>query len=268
MRKEIVFLLTVLALVLVSCSPGANNSKPTEEVMNDQMDEKATVTSLPVTGGDAMLEETTMPETMEKEMMETTNTPEMMEKEMMDATGTPEMMEKTYDPMMTTETSQTGMMDEKDSMMAEPAWYSTAFTDAGTGETFRIEDFKGKVVLVETFAQWCPTCLRQQKEFVRLHEMLGMPDDLLTVSLDVDPNEDAAMLQGYLEKHGFDWRFAITSTETMREIGNLYGQQFLNPPSAPVLIIDRKGEAHALPFGVKSAEDLQEALKPYLDGGM
>jgi thiol-disulfide isomerase/thioredoxin len=260
MQKKLVFMLTLLALVLVSCAPGAGpqnaemNSKPTEERMKDPMDEKATVTSLPVTGGDAM--------------MEKTSTLEMMDKEMMDATGTPEMMEKTHDPMMKTETPQAGMMDKDDSMMESPVWYSTDLTDAGTGETFQIEDFKGKVVLVETFAQWCPTCLRQQKEFVRLHELLGMPDDLLTISLDVDPNENAEMLQGYLEKHSFDWRFAVAPAETIREIGSLYGQQFLNPPSAPVLIIDREGEAHSLPFGVKSAEDLQEALKPYLESGM
>jgi cytochrome oxidase Cu insertion factor (SCO1/SenC/PrrC family) len=226
MRKKLVFMLWVLALALVSCAPGMSpqsatiDSKPTEAMVKEQMDGQATVTGLPSTGGDAMMEKTTPPEMMDNDLM------------------------------------------------AAPAWYIAELTDQKTGDTFRVEDFKGKVALVQAFAQWCPTCLRQQKEFVRLHEILGMPDELVTISLDVDANEDAEMLKAYLEKHGFDWRFAITPSEVMREIGSLYGRQFLNPPSAPVLIIDRKGEAHVLPFGVKSAEDLQALLKPYLDDGM
>jgi hypothetical protein len=53
-----------------------------------------------------------------------------------------------------------------------------------------------------------------------------------------------------------------------REIANLYGEQFLNPPSTPMLVIDRHGEAHLLPFGIKSAAELEEALKPFLDESM
>ena len=53
--------------------------------------------------------------------------------------------------------------------------------------------------------------------------------------------------------------------EVAREIGQLYGDQFLNPPSTPMLIVDRQGKVHLLPFGRKTAEDLQEALAPFLD---
>ncbi|MCK7526838.1 MAG: hypothetical protein MZV64_59190 [Ignavibacteriales bacterium] len=35
--------------------------------------------------------------------------------------------------------------------------------------------------------------------------------------------------------------------DVSREIASLYGDQFLNPPSTPMLIIDRKGVAHPLP---------------------
>ena len=49
------------------------------------------------------------------------------------------------------------------------------------------------------------------------------------------------------------------------EISALYGAQYLNPPSTPMLIIDKNGEVHTLPFGIKSAEDLQSALIPFLE---
>ena len=49
-----------------------------------------------------------------------------------------------------------------------------------------------------------------------------------------------------------------------RDIGNIYGEQFLNPPSAPIFVVDRHGASHVLPFGLKSADDLMKAIQPYL----
>jgi hypothetical protein len=90
----------------------------------------------------------------------------------------------------------------------------------------------------------------------------------VTVVLDIDPNEDAHNLRDYAAKHGFDWTYAVAPREVAREIGQLYGDQFLNPPSTPMLIIDRHGEVHLLPFGRKTAEELQLALEPFLAGDM
>ena len=153
-------------------------------------------------------------------------------------------------------------------LMGAAPWFSAKFTNVSDGQPFTINDFKGKVVLVETMAQWCPTCLSQEKQVKDLQTQLGMRDDIRIVGLDIDPNEDAATLKSYVAKNGFDWLFAVSPADTSREIGNLYGAQFLNPPSTPMLIIDRKGDAHTLPFGVKSASDLLQALQSYLSQGM
>jgi thiol-disulfide isomerase/thioredoxin len=149
-----------------------------------------------------------------------------------------------------------------------PAWFSAALTEATTGATFTIQDFKGKVVLVQTMAMWCPTCLQQQQQIEALHEQLGMRDDLVSLSIDVDVNENLAGLKDYVAKNAYDWMYTVASPDVAREISNLYGAQFLNPPSTPMLIIDRHGEAHPLPFGVKSAADLQKALEPFLNDAM
>ena len=64
------------------------------------------------------------------------------------------------------------------------------------------------------------------------------------------------MLQEYLTRHGFDWLYAIAPAQVASEIGELYGSQYLNPPSAPILLIDRHGAVHPLEAGRKSAESL------------
>ena len=196
-----------------------------------------------------------------------------------DAMDQPEdsMMEKTAEPAMQDEPTEEAMPHDtpmpdsmenptEEAMMEAPAWFGTAFKDVRSGETFTINDFKGKVILVETMAVWCPTCYRQQQEIKALHELLGMREDFVSVSLDIDPNEDETVLAGYTEQNSeFDWYYAVTGPDMAREIGNAYGDQFLNPPSAPVLVIDRHGVAHPLPFGLTSAEVLMQMIQPYLD---
>ena len=174
-------------------------------------------------------------------------------------------MEKPTEKTGMTET-QAPKMEDSESGMRIPVWFSTPLTDNTSGNIFSIMDLKGKVVLVETMATWCPNCLKQQKEVKGLLEGLAGNDNLVVVALAVDINTSAEELKGYTEKNGFNWYYAIPSAEVIRELGQLYGEQFLNPPATPMLIIDKKGDFHPLPFGQKSAEQLTEALRPFLEG--
>ncbi len=201
-------------------------------------------------------------------------TPEAM---MSNDTATPDAMMShatvTPDAMMSHETpTPDAMMSHDtvtpDAMMGMPAWFDTSFMDARTGQNFTINSFKGKVVLVETMAVWCSNCYSQQQQIKAYHDLLGQNTDLVSLSLDIDPNENADALKSYVNKTGFDWLYAVSSADVSRGISQAYGDQFLNPPSTPILIIDRHGAAHPLPFGIKSAQDLMKAIQPYLDEKM
>lgn len=147
----------------------------------------------------------------------------------------------------------------------EPDWFSYKMTDVRTGQPFTMSEFAGKVVLLETMAQWCPTCERQENEVKKLHELLGNPDDLVSISLDVDLHEDEASLKQYAERLGYDWILAVAPLEVARALGNLYSAQYLNPPVSPMLIIDKNGDVFGLPLGLKSAESLKNTIEPYLN---
>ena len=170
--------------------------------------------SVPPTKAPAAMIETTPDKMMEK-------TPDAMMKEtpraVMDATPDT-MMEKTPDKMMATPDA---MMDKTpESMMEMPGWFVASLTNAATGGSFKIQDLKGKVVLVETLAMWCPTCLRQQKEVKALHELLGKRDDFQSVGIGVDINESLAAFKDYTAKNGFDWLYTVASADLARESAN------------------------------------------------
>jgi peroxiredoxin len=248
LKRSVLLSGLVLMLALAACAPATTPTQTPEAMMEKTAEPMMEKTP------DAMMDKT--PDAMMKE------TPGAMMEKTPDA-----MMESTPEAMMK-ETPGAMMEKPAESMMEMPAWFSAPLTNAATGETFTIQDFKGKVVLVETMAMWCPTCLRQQKEVQALHEQLGERDDFVSVGIDIDLNENVADLKDYTAKNGFAWTYTVATADVAREIGNLYGQQFLNPPSAPMFIIDRHGAVHPLPFGVKSAADLQQALEPFLNEAM
>ena len=146
----------------------------------------------------------------------------------------------------------------------DPDWFDMKLTDARTGEVFTMNDYAGKVILIETMAIWCPNCVVQATQVKKLHEALGNPDDLISVSLDVDFNEDQASLKEYASDYGFDWHFAVAPLEVARALGNLYSAEYLNPPLSPMLIIDREGNVYQLEYGIKDATTLQKIVEPYL----
>jgi len=127
-----------------------------------------------------------------------------------------------------------------------------------------MNDYAGKVVLLETMAIWCPNCLMQAGAVQKLHKALGNPEDLISVSLDVDSNENSDALKAYATQYGLDWHLAVAPLLVERALGNLYSAEYLNPPLSPMLIIDRQGNVHQLDYGIKDTATLQKLVEPYL----
>ena len=133
-------------------------------------------------------------------------------------------------------------------------WMDTELTDVITGETFRISDFKGKIILLESFAVWCPTCLAQQKEMSKIMEFEG--EDIVHISLDTDPNEDAAKVKGHVERNNLNWYFAIAPKELTETLIDEFGLEIVSAPRAPVVLICEDGSSRLLRGGLKSADDI------------
>jgi thiol-disulfide isomerase/thioredoxin len=148
----------------------------------------------------------------------------------------------------------------------DPPWFDVVMTDVNSGQRFKISDFKGKVILVETMATWCPACQGEMGQVKDLIAALGPDANFVAVSLDVDSNEDALILKRFAEKNGFDWRIAISPQEVSRFLATNYDVDYLNPPLQPMLVIDHKGGVWGLPFGTKSSISLKKTIDEFLAG--
>jgi thiol-disulfide isomerase/thioredoxin len=171
------------------------------------------------------------------------------------------MMKPTDDHMG--ESADGAMMKPTDDAMMNigPAWLDIELTDVNSGQAFKLADFKGQVVLVEGMAAWCTSCLRQQRELVKLHEAIG--EAAISVAIDVDLNENAALLKRHSETNGFNWRYAVGTPELIEALAAEFGNRFLNPPSVPMFLLDKEGGVHLLDFGHKSVEYLTQQIELY-----
>jgi thiol-disulfide isomerase/thioredoxin len=134
-------------------------------------------------------------------------------------------------------------------------WAVAPLTDVATGETFRIADLGGSVVIVEPMAIWCSNCRAQQRD---VQEALArLPAGrVVYVVLDVDPNEDAASLAEYQTANGFVGRYAIAGDDVARALAADFGDQFLNPPSTPMVIVGTDGTVTQTEYGHKGTDEV------------
>jgi len=138
--------------------------------------------------------------------------------------------------------------------LAGKAWATAELTDVATGQPFRIADFAGRTVFVETMAIWCSNCRAQQGRFT---EALGRldPARVAYVVLTVEPSETADDLARYREKNSFAGTYAVAGRDVSAALDSEFGPNVLNPPSVPVVVIAPDG-AVTFRTGAESADEI------------
>jgi peroxiredoxin len=107
------------------------------------------------------------------------------------------------------------------------------------GGIFRLSEQRGKVVLVNFWATWCPPCLEEMPAMQRLHhERATGGFVLLAVSVDAD----ARMVRPFVKEHAFTF---VVGLDSRMELANAYGVRAL-PAS---FLVDRAGHLAALALG-------------------
>lgn len=142
---------------------------------------------------------------------------------------------------------------------ATPAWMDIELTDVATGEIFKISDFKGRPVLLESFAVWCPTCLAQQQEVKKVKQSQG--EKVVHISLDTDPNEDEGLVREHLERNDLDWYFAVSPVALTQALIDEFGLSVVAAPRAPVVLVCPDQSSRFLRSGVKQADELLSEIE-------
>jgi thiol-disulfide isomerase/thioredoxin len=69
------------------------------------------------------------------------------------------------------------------------------------GSTLKLSDLKGKVVLLNFWATWCPPCREEIPSMMKLHSfMAGKPFQLVTISIDEGGKQ---VIESFFKQTGF-----------------------------------------------------------------
>jgi len=125
-----------------------------------------------------------------------------------------------------------------------------------SGETYRLSDFRGSVVVVNFWASWCDSCKPEAKDLEAAHKYYQPRGDVLFLGVDYVDTEPEAL--AYLEEfqitypNGPDLRTKISQAFRIRGVPETF-------------IIDQNGVIVHVQIGpFRSLEDILSIIDPLL----
>jgi thiol-disulfide isomerase/thioredoxin len=120
------------------------------------------------------------------------------------------------------------------------------------GQTFKLSDFQGKVVILDFMATWCKPCRLQINELIEVWQKYG--DQIVIISVAIDPMETDEELNTFFEEFkDATWIHAKNASELT---------QYHEVAAIPTMvIIDQKGNIVFRHVGVTSASELIKEIE-------
>jgi len=123
------------------------------------------------------------------------------------------------------------------------------------GKTVNLSDFKGKVVVLDFWATWCPPCRKEIPSFIELQKELG-DKGLAVVGIALD-EEGAKVVKPFAKKNDINYPLVIGKQATSDSYGGIEG-------IPTTFIIDRDGKIVGKHVGLTSKEEFLKELTPLL----
>ena len=88
------------------------------------------------------------------------------------------------------------------------------------GDTVNLSDYKGKVVILNFFATYCPPCRMEMPDFVELQKEYGKKD-FTVIAISVD-NDGERVLPPFVERLGINFPVLLATSKVLADYGNIY----------------------------------------------
>jgi peroxiredoxin len=124
------------------------------------------------------------------------------------------------------------------------------------GKTVRLKDYRGKVVLLDFWATWCPPCRLEIPWLIDLERKnKDRGFEVLGVSMD---DEGFEVVKPFMKEVGMNYRVVIGNDSTAEMYGNV--------ESLPeTFLIDREGKIAAIHVGLASRKEFEDEVAQLLD---
>jgi thiol-disulfide isomerase/thioredoxin len=123
------------------------------------------------------------------------------------------------------------------------------------GRPLRLESYRGKVVLLNFWATWCPPCRAEMPDLIKLQDQYRT-QGLQVIGITYPP-EEMSEVRRFADSIGVNYPIAIGTEATK--------SRFSKDETLPLtVVIDRQGKVRDLIKGILLAEEFDEKIKPLL----
>jgi len=128
------------------------------------------------------------------------------------------------------------------------------------GAPISAESLKGKVVVVDFWATWCPPCVREVPGYVALQKQYAK--DLVIVGISLDRGNDAAgKVREFAERHEVNYPLALADGDVVAAFGSVAGDIRAIPTT---FLIDRDGNVRHHKVGSMETADYEKIIRAAL----
>jgi cytochrome oxidase Cu insertion factor (SCO1/SenC/PrrC family) len=143
-----------------------------------------------------------------------------------------------------------------------PAWLSIQVLNVKSNEQITFADYRGKTVMVEGMSVWCSVCFYQETQAGQALAQLNS-DDVVYVSLDIDPSGEPSLLADYAVTNQFNWTFAMSNPALMEPLIAQFGRAVTVPDNMPIFFISPTGRVSELYTGGRTASQLIDLIEQW-----
>jgi thiol-disulfide isomerase/thioredoxin len=123
------------------------------------------------------------------------------------------------------------------------------------GHQLRLSDYKGKVVLLNFWATWCPPCRAEMPDLIKMQrEYQSKGLQVIGVTY---PPQTVREVRQFIRKLRVNYPIALGRKETK----DLFDQTDTLPVT---IVIDREGNVHERIKGILLPEEFEQKIKPLL----